>query len=981
MRRREFAKLTGVAGTAALGGVGTGAGALPTDDTLAEIELRTDEYGVSHVYVGDPDEREDGDLYALAYGNGYVQARDRLFEMDAARHVARGTASEAIGPGQLPSDIQVRRDLYNEREIERLTDAASPTARTVLRGFADGVNRRMTEMAARGELPAEFAALGHAPEPWQPEDTTAIVTYSIGLFGVRGGNELSNARQLNRFVREGEFESLDGAFRAYGDITRVAADEDHYTSLTAADVADGELAFEDPPETPEELGALPERQREFLRAATENVQPWGIDDDVTVPETVTNGQRVSQGIMKGFRWGSNAMVVSGERTATGQPMMFGGPQTGLSKPSFLYEVGLHGAGFECSGIGVVGTPSLVIGRTPDAAWSITTGYDDMVDTIAVELDPEEPTRYRWNGTWYEMATETVVHRSSPAGSALAGETRVVEQQVARVEQEGDSMPVVAWNPDPEGLDHPVAWVQRTTSRFEELDSAFMWAQLGRTASFEEFRDQIEEFAFTFNFHYADREQVGYLHMGSVPERSPELDPRFPASAADHEWRDVHTGLGLGANATDPERGYVVNWNNAPAPNWYGGDQPRYFGAVQEVDALDEAMQVRLEETGGELTIGDVAGVLEDAATHDIAARWFVPDLEQAAKGDPDLQPLADALAAWREADDVGYPWTADDMDGDGEREYVHEGHAIWDETRRQLQSRLLADEFGDTQPRLQFEPLPGSHAVAHEDAGPHLLLYRVLQRDTEYDWLDGEPKVKVLRDALRDAREALAERFDSPEVDDWHEPEHTLKFSPLGATEQVEIPMQARGSWNQVVDLSARGRSADPAVMADHSGGVLPPGNSGHISVDEFGRAQATGEEPDRLTNQLDRYANFEFKPLPVTREQVTAVTDSRTVLTAEEPALDAPVQPTGKVTLPGELGADTPTDGPVGATTTTPPGTVTREAVAALREGETDASEGSETGGTEETTGSDADADASAGTTAATDRDTGHVTDPDELP
>jgi len=918
MRRREFTKLMGLAGGAALGGVDTAA-ALPSDDTLERIEIRTDEYGVSHVTVGDPDDREDGDLYALAYGNGYVQARDRLFEMDAARHVARGTASEAIGPGQLPSDIQVRRDLYNEDEIERLTDAASATARTVLRGFADGVNRRMTELAAQGDLPAEFAALGHAPEPWQPEDTTAIVTYSIGLFGVRGGNELANARQLNRFVREGEFASPDAAFRAYGDITRVAADEDHYASLTAADVAEQDLAFEDPPETPAALAELPDRQRAFLRAATDGVRPWGIDGDVTVPDTVTNGQRVSHGIMGAFKWGSNAMVVSGERTATGQPMMFGGPQTGLSKPSFLYEIGLHGAGFEASGVGVVGTPSLVIGRTPDAAWSVTTGYDDMVDTIAVELDPDDKHRYRWNESWHEMATETVVHRSSAAGSALAGESRVVEQEIARVEQEGDSMPVVAWNPDPDGLDHPVAWVQRTTSRFEELDSAFMWAQLGRTDGFEAFRDRIEEFAFTFNFHYADRERIGYLHMGSVPERNPNLDPRFPASAAAHEWTDVHTGLGLGTSATDPERGYVVNWNNAPVPNWYGGDQPRYFGAVQEVEALDEAMQVRLDETGDALTVEDVAGVLADAATHDIAARWFVPDLERAARGDPDLQPLADALAAWREADAIGYPWTAADGDGDGEREYVHEGHAVWDETRRQLQSRLFGDEFGGSQPRVQFEPTPGGHAAAHEDAGPHLLLYRVLQRDTRYDWLEGEPLTQVLRAALRDARAALTERFGSADVDDWHEPEHTLKFAPLGATEQEEIPMQARGSWNQVVDLSDRGRSADPAVMRRHSGGALPPGNSGQLSVDEFARAQATGEEPGRLTDQLDLYAGFEFKPLPVTREQVEAVTTRTTLLTAEKPALDAPVQPTGKVTLPDGLDAGT---GPTGGDTTAGTGT-----------------------------------------------------------
>lgn len=52
-------------------------------------------------------------------GKGNVQARDRLFQMDILRHFARRDRASVLGPSQLPSDVQVIRDLYSTQELER----------------------------------------------------------------------------------------------------------------------------------------------------------------------------------------------------------------------------------------------------------------------------------------------------------------------------------------------------------------------------------------------------------------------------------------------------------------------------------------------------------------------------------------------------------------------------------------------------------------------------------------------------------------------------------------------------------------------------------------------------------------------------------------------------------------------------------------------------------------------------------------------
>lgn len=88
-------------------------------DPLEEIEILTDEYDVSHVYADD--------LYSLAYGNGYVQARDRLFQMEVFRLIGKDESASVLGSGQLASDIQVTRDLYTDEERQRMWEMASTT--------------------------------------------------------------------------------------------------------------------------------------------------------------------------------------------------------------------------------------------------------------------------------------------------------------------------------------------------------------------------------------------------------------------------------------------------------------------------------------------------------------------------------------------------------------------------------------------------------------------------------------------------------------------------------------------------------------------------------------------------------------------------------------------------------------------------------------------------------------------------------------
>jgi penicillin amidase len=105
-------------------------------------------------------------------------------------------------------------------------------------------------------------------------------------------------------------------------------------------------------------------------------------------------------------FGSNAVLIDGAHSQSGHPIMWGAPQMGLFYPNIPYEVALHGAGYDAGGIGVTGTPGIVIGRTPTFAWSVTSGASDQSDIVA------EPV-IDWHARTYDHDGETLPRRDPP----------------------------------------------------------------------------------------------------------------------------------------------------------------------------------------------------------------------------------------------------------------------------------------------------------------------------------------------------------------------------------------------------------------------------------------------------------------------------------------------------------------------------------------------------------------------------------------
>src|SRR5215468_3791355 len=130
----------------------------------APVEVRFDARGIPTVRA-----RSLRDAFRV---EGYLQARDRLFQMELARRVAGGELSELVGAVALPLDRRQR--VYGFAHVAEQAFPQRPEdQREDGEALADGINAFITSHPGRWGV--EFQLLGIQPRPWTLADSLRVV--------------------------------------------------------------------------------------------------------------------------------------------------------------------------------------------------------------------------------------------------------------------------------------------------------------------------------------------------------------------------------------------------------------------------------------------------------------------------------------------------------------------------------------------------------------------------------------------------------------------------------------------------------------------------------------------------------------------------------------------------------------------------------------------------------------------------------------
>ena len=136
------------------------------------VEVMRDKWGVNHIYA-----KNQHDLF---FAQGYLAARDRLFQFEIWRRQATGTVAEILGPRELKRDIGTRLFLFRGNMDKELTHY-HPQGKEIVQAYVEGINRYIKNILKNPEeLPVEFKLLHLQPGLWTPE---VVISRHQGLLG------------------------------------------------------------------------------------------------------------------------------------------------------------------------------------------------------------------------------------------------------------------------------------------------------------------------------------------------------------------------------------------------------------------------------------------------------------------------------------------------------------------------------------------------------------------------------------------------------------------------------------------------------------------------------------------------------------------------------------------------------------------------------------------------------------------------------
>lgn len=137
-----------------------------------EVEVLRDNFGINHIYANNQDD--------MFFMQGYLAAKDRLFQFEIWRRQATGTVSEIFGEEELDRDIGTR--LFKFRgNIKEELNHYHEDGYEIVSSFVAGVNKYIEEVNNNPELlPIEFKVLGIKPDIWTNE---VVISRHQGLLG------------------------------------------------------------------------------------------------------------------------------------------------------------------------------------------------------------------------------------------------------------------------------------------------------------------------------------------------------------------------------------------------------------------------------------------------------------------------------------------------------------------------------------------------------------------------------------------------------------------------------------------------------------------------------------------------------------------------------------------------------------------------------------------------------------------------------
>jgi len=599
------------------------------DVTLAgladPVRVVYDNRGIPHIYGKNVND--------LAFAQGYVTARDRMFQMHTLRSAARGRLAEYAGNGNLSGDFFLRLLKLGSTAVKMAayTKANDPELDGVLEAYAAGVNKYLERLRAGLEHPkaAEITIFGDAMiDAWTPADTMEIVrlqTWDLGFGGVV--DELDLYTQVQRLRETFAGTPLDGIWLDVANFepnTHTATMEPEGGAHTSGSY-DLQAALDKPFFNKAGRAQWAEKVRQ------------GFKDLEHIEHHQFRGEA-------GDAYGSNDWVISGAHTASGKVIVSNDTHLSLRNPAIFNQVhlsnALAGGNFNAQGVMFAGAPGIVLGHNDSAAWGGTVHFTDVTDLYVETLDATK------SFVTYDGQQVAVVKRdetflfAAPANDAACvtaapswvpnlayTESKTANgkcQLVVTFLDVPHHGPIVPWSIAPDG-DGFTAMAYKWTG-FDATDEMGAVWRLNTVTNYDDFKAALDRFGVgAQNWVYGDvAGNIGWYPSHLLPIRKhiaagnydyPPFLP-MPGDTSDTNWVGFVPRSEL-PQAYNPAKGFLVTANGDPTGTSFDNDpfnDGNYIGYAWDVGYRVDTITSRIKgfiDQGHKVTREDMKAIQAD----------------------------------------------------------------------------------------------------------------------------------------------------------------------------------------------------------------------------------------------------------------------------------------------------------------------------------------------------------------------------------
>ena len=478
-----------------------------------EVEVLRDNYGINHIYANNQDD--------LFFMQGYLAAKDRLFQFEMWRRQANGTISEIFGEEELDRDIGTR--LFKFRgNMEEELNHYHEDGFEIVSSFVSGINKYIEEInETPSQLPIEFKLLGIKPENWTTE---VVISRHQGLLG-NIDQELNIGRAVS-LIGEEKVKELMWFHPKDPDIS-----------------LDNNLTYED---LKQDILRLYNAYREPIEFKKNYIlDKYQSENDIAFSKSNVH-------INDEYSIGSNNWAISGDKSFNGFPILANDPHRSLSNPSLRYMAHLVAPGWNVIGGGEPEIPGISIGHNGIGAWGLTVFRTDAEDLYVYKLNPSNLNEYMHNGQWktFSKINETI---------------KIKNKEDVNVE--------LFYS-----VHGPVTFIDKKRKKAYAVKNG--WSEAGgspylaslrmdQAKNWEEYREASNYFNIPGeNMVWADKfGDIGWQAVGIAPIRKTHSGLVPISGDGNFEWED-YLEIIEKPNLFNPEKGYIATANQNVTPEDY-----------------------------------------------------------------------------------------------------------------------------------------------------------------------------------------------------------------------------------------------------------------------------------------------------------------------------------------------------------------------------------------------------------------------------